>query len=169
VYTWVVTGSRPQVLAPYTEREVHDIQAILDAFIQPGDRLIQGGARGVDAITLEHLAKRGLHTITLLPKSTQYTALRSVTRYSSEIIETNVGYWERDDMEVEQGDKVLAFPIFERKLSSKMSGTWHTWDIAVKAGKHSALIVTRPKHGPVMIGPDWPTASDALGAQLKLF
>jgi len=167
--TWVVTGSRPQTLAPYTEQEIYNICAVLNAFLKTGDTLIQGGARGVDSIALRYAHKRGgLHTITLLPRSREFTS-SIVKDLSDEVIETNLGYWARDAQEVERANKVLAFPAFERKRSSKLSGTWHTWDLAINSDKHSALVVMRPTHGPIIVGPDWAIASEALGAQMTLF
>jgi hypothetical protein len=167
--TWVITGSRPQMLAPYTEQETHNICAVLHAFFKNGDNVIQGGAKGVDSIALRYAHKRGLRTISILPRSRAFTDEATVRRFSDEIIETNLGYFERDELEVERGDKVLAFPVFERNKSSRSSGTWHTWHVAVKANKHCVLVVLRPSHGPIITGPEWTTASDALGAQLTLF
>jgi len=165
---WVVTGSRPQTLAPYTPTEEANIKSVLNAFIKDGDRLIQGGAKGVDSIAMRCAHERGIYVITILPRSREFTD-RTVKRFSDEIIETELGYWARDAMEVERGHKVLAFPVFERKKSSKLSGTWHTWDLAVQCDKHSALVVLRPAHGPIIVGPDWAIASEALGAQMTLF
>jgi len=150
---WVVTGSRPP-RDGYTITEISRFYALFDLMMKDGDKLITGGCVGVDAIAMKYAHLHNIHVTTLIPINHQFTALEAVRLYSDDTIETGVGYWARDKLEVDRVDKVIALPLFSRAKSSRYSGTWHTWDLASKQGKASVLVVTRPKDGSSIIGPD---------------
>jgi hypothetical protein len=149
---FVVTGSRPPK-GGYTLEDIILCQWMF-RFWQSTDTLVQGGCIGVDAIAMAWAHKLGMEVISILPSHQKYTDWPAVHAYSTHIIETTLGYWARDKQEVDRGDKVIALPLHERAFSSRLSGTWHTWDIA--GPKQSVLRIIRPfsYRNLVCTGPD---------------
>jgi hypothetical protein len=144
VTAWTITGSRPPNRSGYTRHELLGRILLPGALISPGDTVITGGCLGVDAIYMEYAHNLGAKVVTLLPQMRAFTDMDAVRQFSDEVEDTGLGYWARDTLEVQRCDKVLAFPCFERLRASPRSGTWHTWDVAAKAGKEHLLVVIRP-------------------------
>jgi hypothetical protein len=141
---------------------------VLDAFWEPGDALVQGGCVDVDAFAAKHAHELGMHVTTLLALHRDWTDIDTVEKYSDEVIETGLGYWARDRLEVKRSDKVLAFPMYEQRRSSPQSGTWHTWNASKLALKHCALVTIRPD-GPLPWGVEGLEAATAVRALTRDF
>lgn len=150
---WCVTASRPPKTG-YTDKDKARMRLPFELW-QDGDSVITGGCTGGDALAMQEAHHRGLYVVTYLPIKRDYTDLAAVRLYSDEVIETGLGYWSRDQVEVDHAEKVIALPLHERALSSSLSGTWHTWDIAGKQGKQSVMLIVRPQRNkPFIFGPD---------------
>jgi hypothetical protein len=142
VTIWCICGSR-WTGTPYIPAERQVVETVLGAYFKPGDILISGGCKDVDAWAMEYAYELGMHVRTLLPIKHDFIDYDAVEKFSHESIRTGLGYWARDRREVDECDLVLAFPIHERRRCSSLSGTWHTWDIALEQNKARAITIIR--------------------------
>jgi predicted Rossmann-fold nucleotide-binding protein len=102
--------------------QVAGVRSVLARQFDEDDRLVTGGAYGVDTVAAVWAKGEGLYVHLIVPKDlVWHRELRAIV---DEVTEVDGSYMERNEAVAEACDALLAFPYTKRE--HLRSGTWAT-------------------------------------------